>query len=195
MIPRKFSQHIAKQPNSYPDAIRTAVRVIEKEWEHSELGRTMGLWAQDLCKRCMYSGYRADDSAFQAQVNGTEFERHGSRFTLLEGEYFVLLDAREKKLPQAATPYCGLRVRAWFYKGVRVFNPVVRLLTHPTWVSRGLEVYEKIEAYKQTEEFLQSVEMHRIKSILDEAAPDSPRTIKATVRKKQAVPAFVRQTP
>jgi hypothetical protein len=195
MIPKKFSEMILAKLKQYPDAIRTAVRVIEKEWEHSELGRTMDLWARDLCKRCSYSGYRADDSEFQAQVNGTEFERLHSRFTLLEGEYFVLLAAREKKLPQEAIPYCGLRVRAWFYKGPRVFNPVVRLLTHPTWVSRGLEVYEKIEAYKQTEEFRQSVEMHRIKSILDEAAPESPRTIKATVRTKQAVPAFVRQTP
>jgi hypothetical protein len=195
MIPRKFSEDIAKQPKTYPPAVLDAVKVIENEWEYSATCRTLHLWARDLCRSCAYSGYRSDDNQFQSQVNGTELDRLRSRFKLLDDEYFVLLDAREKGLPQAATPYCGLRVRAWFYKEARVFNPVVRLLTHPTWVSRGLEVHEKIEAYKKSEEFRQAVEMHRIKSILDEAAPESPRTIKAIVRKKQAVPAFVRQTP
>lgn len=195
MIPKKFSEEINKYAKLYPPAVLEAVTLIEREWERSETHRTLDLWARDLCKRCVYGGYRSDDDQFQAQINMGEFDDVRGFLKSVNGTPFVLMDARRTKLPSTAVPYCGLRVRAWVYKAPRVFNPVVRLLTHPTWVSRGLEVHEKIEAYKQSEQFRQAVEMHRIKSILDEAAPVSPLPLKVKVRAQQAVPAFVRQTP
>lgn len=150
---------------------------LRREWASTETYRTLRLWGLDLLRLSRHTSSNQYWDGGEGQVTKQKIDPLLIKKSLSElmGHCFVLVDPRKDscRVPLAAQELCGLRVKVFTgndYAPPKFFT-AVRLLTHPLWLSRGMDCYEKMQAYRRSKEFKEAMRMEKIHSLLKQAAP------------------------
>lgn len=206
------------QPHSVygdlPVPVYEKVVGIENEWLRSETCTTVRLYAKQICRLASRSTYSGGNS-YQGDCNlhrllqvmrdydgKPDYRQNGSgedNLSAVLGHDFKLVD------PKTDVPFgvierkshylCGWKIRAWENRQDNHWSPTIRMITHQLWVDGGRECYRKVKEFLSSSECKVAVQMAKVQSILNDAAPEQPRMIRAKIGRGKTVPAFKVQTP
>lgn len=192
-----------------PPVVYDQVADMENEWLKSETCTTLRLYAKEMCRRSGNYGYHSGES-WQGDINAVALDRvlaHRSYglsedcLSQVMGDSFVLIDPKADSHPfgsfeRKSHHLCGWKIRVWEsrHNDTR-WLPKIRMITHPLWVEGGRLCFKRVTEFLASAECKVAIQLSKVQSILNDAAPEQPRIIRAKIGRGKTVPAFKVQTP
>lgn len=200
-----------KMPNhdvygDLPTTVFEQVQAIEEEWLRSETCTTLRLYAKQMCRNSARNTY-SDGNSYQGncnvhrlrQVIGDRDGVNGDCLSRVLGHDFQLVDPKTDVpfgvIERKSHHLCGWKIRAWENRQDNHWSPTIRMITHQLWVDGGRECYRKVKEFLSSSECKVAIQMAKVQSILNDAAPEQPKVIRAKIGRGKTVPAFKVQTP